>query len=110
MSILDYIKALFGEGRIRVDGVTTCGLSFTARISYIGDPDIDYVKLATGFGVEAEMVAEPDSIKAALERARGVTAEGRPYLIDMHIERRGSMANSTWYPDYSIASLRTRMV
>jgi thiamine pyrophosphate-dependent acetolactate synthase large subunit-like protein len=79
-------------------------------VCYIGDPDIDYVKLAGGFGVDGEAVTDPDSIKAALDRAKRATAEGRPYLIDMHMERRGSMANSTWYPDYSVASLRTREV
>ncbi len=79
-------------------------------VCYLGDPDVDYVKLAAGFGVDGETVADPESIKSALARAKRATADGRPYLIDMHMERRGSLANSTWYPDYSVASLRTRAV
>jgi thiamine pyrophosphate-dependent acetolactate synthase large subunit-like protein len=77
---------------------------------YLGDPDIDYAKLASGFGVEGETVAEPAQLKPALERAKRATADGRPYLLDVHIERNGIGANSTWHPAYSVADLRQRKV
>jgi thiamine pyrophosphate-dependent acetolactate synthase large subunit-like protein len=77
---------------------------------YLGDPDIDYAKLASGFGVEGEIVAEPGQLQAALQRAKRATADGRPYLLDVHIERNGIGATSTWYPPYSIADLRQRKV
>ncbi len=77
---------------------------------YLGDPDIDYAKVAAGFGVDGETVAEPAQLQAALGRAKRSTAEGRPYLLDVHIERNGIGATSTWYPPYSIADLRTRKV
>jgi thiamine pyrophosphate-dependent acetolactate synthase large subunit-like protein len=77
---------------------------------YLGDPDIDYAKLASGFGVEGEIVAEPAQLKPALERAKRATADGRPYLLDVHIERNGIGANSTWHPAYSVADLRQRKV
>ena len=38
------------------------------------------------------------------------TAEGRPYLLDVHTERSGLGAASTWHPSYSIAALRKRNV
>ena len=77
---------------------------------YLGDPDIDYAKLASGFGVEGEIVAEPAQLQPALQRAKRATADGRPYLLDLHIERNGIGATSTWHPPYSIADLRQKKV
>jgi len=79
-------------------------------VCYLGDPDVNYVKLAAGFDVEGEVVTLPEEIKAAVQRAMKATRDGRPYLLDMHVERTGSLANSTWHPEYSIASLRKRKV
>ena len=77
---------------------------------YNGDPDVDYAKAASAFGVEGEVVKEPDQIKAALTRAKTATVEGRPYLLDIHIKREGLGAVSEWHPPYSVANLRTRKV
>jgi hypothetical protein len=32
--------------------------------------------------------------------------EGRPYLIDAMVERRGVLAESTWHSPFTIAGLR----
>jgi len=77
---------------------------------YNGDPDVDYAKAASAFGVEGEVVKEPNEIKAALTRAKIATVEGRPYLLDIHIKREGLGAVSEWHPPYSVANLRTRKV
>ena len=84
----------------------------TARdmVCYLGDPDIDYVKMAASFSVGGEAVEGPSSIRPALERAKRATAEGKPYLLDVHVERRGIGANSSWHPPYSIEALRQRKV
>jgi thiamine pyrophosphate-dependent acetolactate synthase large subunit-like protein len=75
-------------------------------ICYNGDPDIDFTKLAAGVGVEGEVVAQPASLRQALERAKRANADGRPYLLDMQIERGGVGAPSTWHPGYSISAQR----
>ena len=77
---------------------------------YLGDPDVNYAQLAGGFGVEGEVIEDADSIKAAVQRAQSATQEGRPYLLDVHVARTGSLANSTWHPEYHISSLRNRQV
>ena len=77
---------------------------------YLGDPDMDFAKMALSYGVEGETVAEPSSFRPAMERAKRATAEGRPYLLDVHTERSGLGAGSTWHPSYSIAGLRQRKV
>lgn len=77
---------------------------------YLGDPDVDYVYLARGFGVEGETVEQASSIKSAVQRAQAATKEGRPYLLDVHLARTGSLATSTWHPEYDISALRNRKV
>src|SRR6185295_1057575 len=61
-------------------------------ICYNGDPDIDFTKLAAGLGVEGEVVPGPASLRPALERAKRANADGRPYLLDIHVERGGGIA------------------
>ena len=79
-------------------------------VCYLGDPDIDYTKIAAGFGVEAEAVTDAASLRPALERAKRANVEGRPYVVDLHAPREGPGASSTWHPGYSIAALRKREV
>jgi thiamine pyrophosphate-dependent acetolactate synthase large subunit-like protein len=75
-------------------------------ICYNGDPDIDFTKLAGGVGVEGEVVKGPAALRPALERAKRANADGRPYLLDVHIERGGVGSQSSWHPEYSIAAQR----
>jgi thiamine pyrophosphate-dependent acetolactate synthase large subunit-like protein len=71
---------------------------------YLGDPDIDYAKMAASVGVEGETVPESSGLRSALQRAKRANTEGRPYLLDVHVEREGFGANSSWHPEYSIAT------
>jgi thiamine pyrophosphate-dependent acetolactate synthase large subunit-like protein len=77
---------------------------------YNGDPDVNFAKAAEAYGVEAETVKEVSQIKPALKRAKRATVEGRPYLLDVHVERDGIGAASAWHPAYSLADVRTRKV
>jgi cytochrome c5 len=45
---------------------------------YLGDPDVDFAKTASAFGVEGETVKEPDGLKGAFARAKSAMVEGRP--------------------------------
>jgi thiamine pyrophosphate-dependent acetolactate synthase large subunit-like protein len=77
---------------------------------YNGDPDVDFAKAALAFGVEAEVVSEPDKLKPAFARAKKANYDGRPYLLDIHVDRDGVGAESAWHPPFSIADQRTRKV
>jgi thiamine pyrophosphate-dependent acetolactate synthase large subunit-like protein len=77
---------------------------------YNGSPDVDFAKAAQAFGVEGERVIDPAAIKASLARAKRANVEGRPYLLDIHVDRAGVGAASEWHPSYSIAAQRTRKV
>lgn len=79
-------------------------------LSYLGDPDVDFAKLVSGFGVAGEQVTTPDQIKPAIERAIRATQEGRPYLIDALVGRTGHGAELVSYPKLSVAAMRRRKV
>jgi len=79
-------------------------------LSYLGDPDVDFVKLAGAFGVPGEQVTTPDQIKPAMKRAARAALDGGPYLIDALVGRTGYGAELAWYPKLSVAEMRRRKV
>jgi thiamine pyrophosphate-dependent acetolactate synthase large subunit-like protein len=79
--------------------------------SYLGNPDMNMASIATGFGVRAEVVQNPMQFKAALARAKASSVEGRPYLIDVQVARRGIGWNDTpWIPPIKGSAMRTKKV
>jgi benzoylformate decarboxylase len=50
----------------------------------ITNPEVDYIALARGFGVEAHRVTEPDEVA---ERVRNSFSRQKPLLLDVPIER-----------------------
>lgn len=78
--------------------------------SYLGDPNVDFVKIAEAFHVKGEAISSPNEVRAALKRAINTTRDGEPYLIEALTERRGLLADSIWHPEISIAGMRTRKV
>lgn len=64
---------------------------------YLGAPEINHVRLAEGYGVEAERVSRPADLGAAIERCLKAVESGRPYLLDIVIQPRFGGADSTWY-------------
>jgi thiamine pyrophosphate-dependent acetolactate synthase large subunit-like protein len=68
---------------------------------YIGDPDIDFVKLAESQGVSGERVTAAADLRAALTRGIQATKAGNPYVVEVVVARVGPGAESTWYQKYS---------
>ena len=80
-------------------------------LDYIGNPDMNMASIAAGFGVKGEVVENAGQLKAALARARTSTVEGKPYLIDVQVARRGiGWTDKPWVPPIKIAEGRTRKV
>ncbi len=78
---------------------------------YLGNPDINMASIAAGFGVKGEVVTNPRELKEALARARVSTVEGKPYLIDVQVARKGvGWAEKPWTPPIRVAETRTRKV
>jgi thiamine pyrophosphate-dependent acetolactate synthase large subunit-like protein len=63
---------------------------------YLGDPDIDFVKLAESQGVQGQRVTSAGDIASALKKGTAETRSGNPYLIEFVVSRVGGGADSTW--------------
>lgn len=68
---------------------------------YLGDPDIDFVKLAGSQGVKGQRVTSAADIATALRTGTAETRAGNPYLIEFVVSRIGGGADSTWYQKVS---------
>jgi len=77
---------------------------------YLGDPEIDFVKLAESQGVRGEKVTAAGDIKAALRRGIQATRNGDPYLVEVVVSRLGPGADSTWHQKFSLAAERKKKV
>jgi len=69
----------------------------------IGHPDINHVSMADAYGIEAERVDDPASLANAIKRCKRAMSDGRPYLVDVVIERRFDGNDSEWYEFFSVA-------
>jgi thiamine pyrophosphate-dependent acetolactate synthase large subunit-like protein len=77
---------------------------------YLGDPEIDFVKLAGSQGIEGAVVENSAELRPALRRGIDATREGSPYLVDVRVRRTGGGADSTWHQAFDLAEQRTRRV
>jgi benzoylformate decarboxylase len=69
----------------------------------LGHPDINYVSMADAYGIEGERVEGPGGLAAAIGRCKRAMSDGRPYLLDVVIERRFEGADSDYYDFFSVA-------
>ena len=68
-------------------------------IDYLGKPDMNMAKIASGFGVDGEQVESPGQLQEALKRGRRANDSGKPYLIDAQVARTGvGWAEDPWVP------------
>jgi len=77
---------------------------------YLGDPDIDFVKLAESQGVRGEKVTRSDQLEPALKRGIAATEEGKPHLVEVVVARYGGGAESTWHEKFNLAERGKRRV
>ncbi len=85
------------------------GRAFQAKkdmICYLGSPDVDFTHIGRAYGIRGERVLNPDQLEPAIDRAVRTAREGRPYILDVEVARTGMLADSTWYPAYSVAAAR----
>lgn len=63
----------------------------------IDNPDIDHVGIARSYGLDGERVTEANELAAALKRATEAEKNGKTYVLDVLIDKRGGGADSDWY-------------
>ncbi len=79
-------------------------------ISYLGDPDVDFTKLADAYNIRGAIVSHTDQLRPAIQKGIEALREGRPYLLDIRTKNTGVGAEVSWYPKYSLAGDRSRKV
>ncbi|MDH3350256.1 MAG: thiamine pyrophosphate-binding protein [Gammaproteobacteria bacterium] len=79
-------------------------------MSRLGDPDVDFTKLAAAYDIPGAIVANTDELRPAIKRGLQTLREGRPFMLDVRTRTLGPGADLTWYPDFSVAKQRTRKV
>src|SRR5262250_498872 len=78
---------------------------------YLGNPDMNMADIARGFGVAGEVVQNPAQLREALARARTHSVDGKPYLLDVQVARRGvGWAEKPWVPPIRLAGIRQKRV
>jgi thiamine pyrophosphate-dependent acetolactate synthase large subunit-like protein len=70
---------------------------------YLGDPEIDFVKLAESQGVKGEKANNQTELEAALKRGIQATKNGNPYVVEAMITRIGDGAESTWHEGFKLS-------
>lgn len=73
----------------------------------LGHPDVGYVDLAKGYGIEGERVEDPSDLADAFGRCKKAMGEGRPYLVDVKIGTARHIPgwDTTHYDHFSISDL-----
>lgn len=79
-------------------------------ISYLGDPDVDFTKLAAAYNIPGAVVNNTSELKPAIRKGLDTLKEGRPFMLDVRTRTFGPGSRTDWYPDYSVAENRKRKV
>jgi thiamine pyrophosphate-dependent acetolactate synthase large subunit-like protein len=79
-------------------------------ISYLGNPVVDFTKLAAAYNIPGAVVTNTDQLKDAIRTGLRTLAEGRPFMLDVHTRRIGIGAEVTNHQKFSLAEKRERKV
>ena len=85
-------------------------LASLVAASQLGDPDVDFTKLAAAYNIPGAVVSNSSELQPAIQRGLRTLKEGRPFMLDVRTRTLGKGAELTWYPDYSVAAQRKRKV
>ena len=73
---------------------------------YLGDPDVDFPKIAEAYSLRGEEVRAAAELAPALQRSVRSMREGKAVVLDVEIAPDGQpMSDETWYQRYSIADI-----
>jgi len=86
------------------------GQSRRDYVCHLGNPDVDFTKLAAAYGIGGEIVSNSEQLRPAITKAIRTLRDGRPYLLDVRTPTLGPGAELTWYPKFSVAQHRERKV
>ncbi len=76
---------------------------------YLGDPNVEYTKIAEAYGLKGEKVTNAADLPAALQRSLKSMRDGKAVVLDVDIAPDGPvLSQGTWYQRHSIAEIRKK--
>jgi benzoylformate decarboxylase len=76
---------------------------------YLGDPDVEYTKIAEAYGLKGEKVKNATELVPALQRCLRSMRDGKAVVLDINVAIDGApLSQGTWYQRYSIAEIRKK--
>ena len=101
----------YNDSRVRnmSNGGLGGGLLHAERKDYngfLGDPDVDFPKIAEAYSLRGEKVRTAAELGPALQRSIRSMRDGKAVVLDVDIASDGQPMNDpTWYQHYSIADI-----
>ncbi len=76
---------------------------------YLGDPNVEYGKIAEAYGLTGVKVKTAADLPAGLQQCLKSMRDGKAVVLDIDIAPDGPvLSQSTWYQRYSIADIRKK--
>ena len=76
---------------------------------YLGDPNVEYTRLAEAYGLKGEKVTRAGDLAPALQRCLRSMRDGKAVVLDIDVAIDGApISQPTWYQRYSIADIRKK--
>src|SRR5437762_14083658 len=76
---------------------------------YLGDPNVEFTKIAEAYGLKGEKVKNAGDLAPALQRCLKTMRDGKAVVLDIDIAVDGApLSQPAWYQRYSIAEIRKK--
>jgi benzoylformate decarboxylase len=76
---------------------------------YLGDPNVEFTKIAEAYGLKGEKVTRAADLAPALQRALRSMRDGKAVVLDVDVAVDGApISQPTWYQRHSIAEIRKK--
>jgi benzoylformate decarboxylase len=76
---------------------------------YLGDPNVEYTKIAEAYGLKGEKVKNAGDLAPTLQRCLKSMRDGKAVVLDIDIAADGpALSQGNWYQRYSVAAIRKK--
>jgi acetolactate synthase-1/2/3 large subunit len=76
---------------------------------YLGDPNVEFTKIADAYGLKGEKVTRAADLAPALQRCLRNMRDGKAVVLDVDVAVDGApISQPTWYQRHSIAEIRKK--
>jgi benzoylformate decarboxylase len=76
---------------------------------YLGDPNVEFTRIAEAYGLKGEKVKAAGDLAPALQRSLRSMRDGKAVVLDIDVEVDGApLSQPAWYQRHSIAEIRRK--